>query len=106
LGLSEYVDPPVHDRSVTSTVEGEAALELEASSSAAFDATDFDRIDRFFDDLPTSVDHVMVTARGPFVVRAAKHIRLPRFLKFWADVLARCRFLLRTFVDAPGNDQL
>jgi len=69
LGLSEYVDPPVHDRSVTSTVEGEAALELEASSSAAFDATDFDRLERFFDQLQGPVDHVMVTAGGPYYAR-------------------------------------
>lgn len=33
----------------------EAALELETSSSAAFDATDIDRLDRFFDDLLASV---------------------------------------------------
>jgi NAD(P)-dependent dehydrogenase (short-subunit alcohol dehydrogenase family) len=43
-----------------------AALELDALSSAAFDATDFDRLDRFFDELPTAVDHVMVTAGGPY----------------------------------------
>jgi len=42
-----------------------AVLELDALSSAAFDATDFDRPDRFFDELPTPVDHVMVTASGP-----------------------------------------
>jgi NAD(P)-dependent dehydrogenase (short-subunit alcohol dehydrogenase family) len=33
-----------------------AALELDALSSAAFDATDFDRLERFFDELPTPVD--------------------------------------------------
>lgn len=43
-----------------------AALELEALSSAAFDATDFDRLERFFDELPTPIDHVMVTAGGPY----------------------------------------
>jgi NAD(P)-dependent dehydrogenase (short-subunit alcohol dehydrogenase family) len=37
-------------------------LELGASI-AAFDATDFDRLDRFFDGLPGPVDHVLVT--GP-----------------------------------------
>src|ERR1700681_175640 len=42
-----------------------AALELGALSSAAFDATDFDRLERFFDELPTPIDHVMVTAGGP-----------------------------------------
>ena len=43
-----------------------AALELGARSSAAFDATDFARLDQFFDELPARVDHVMVTAGGPY----------------------------------------
>jgi NAD(P)-dependent dehydrogenase (short-subunit alcohol dehydrogenase family) len=46
-----------------------AALELDALSSAAFDATDFDRLERFFGELPTPVDHVMVTAGGPYYAR-------------------------------------
>jgi NAD(P)-dependent dehydrogenase (short-subunit alcohol dehydrogenase family) len=46
-----------------------AALDLDALSSAAFDATDFDRLDRFFDELPGNVDHVMVTAGGPYYAR-------------------------------------
>ena len=46
-----------------------AARELEARNSAAFDATDFERLKRFFDDLPTPVDHVMVTASGPYYAR-------------------------------------
>jgi NAD(P)-dependent dehydrogenase (short-subunit alcohol dehydrogenase family) len=41
-----------------------AGLELGASI-AAFDATDFDRLDRFFDGLPGPVDHVLVTGPGP-----------------------------------------
>jgi NAD(P)-dependent dehydrogenase (short-subunit alcohol dehydrogenase family) len=48
-----------------------AALELNALSSVAFDATDFDRLNRFFDELPTPVDHVMVTAGGPYYARLA-----------------------------------
>ena len=47
----------------------QAALELAALSSAAFDATDFARLERFFDELPTPVDHVMVTAGGPYYAR-------------------------------------
>ena len=43
-----------------------AATELGAKGSAAFDATDFDRLDRFFAELPTPIDHVMVTAGGPY----------------------------------------
>jgi NAD(P)-dependent dehydrogenase (short-subunit alcohol dehydrogenase family) len=46
-----------------------AARELDALSSAAFDATDFERLARFFDELPTPVDHVMVTAGGPYYAR-------------------------------------
>jgi NAD(P)-dependent dehydrogenase (short-subunit alcohol dehydrogenase family) len=48
-----------------------AARELNARSSAAFDATDFDRLKQFFDQLPTPVDHVMVTAGGPYYARLA-----------------------------------
>ena len=43
----------------------EAGVELGASI-AAFDATDFDRLARFFDEMPTPIDHVMVTGPGPY----------------------------------------
>ena len=46
-----------------------AVVELDARSSAAFDATDLDRLERFFDELPTPVDHVMITAGGPYYAR-------------------------------------
>ena len=39
-------------------------LELGASI-AAFDATDFDRLERFFDALPTPIDHLLLTGPGP-----------------------------------------
>ena len=39
-------------------------LELGASI-AAFDATDFDRLERFFNALSTPIDHVLVTGPGP-----------------------------------------
>jgi NAD(P)-dependent dehydrogenase (short-subunit alcohol dehydrogenase family) len=42
-----------------------AAKEVEALSTAAFDATDPASLERFFRDLPGSIDHVMVTAGGP-----------------------------------------
>jgi NAD(P)-dependent dehydrogenase (short-subunit alcohol dehydrogenase family) len=48
-----------------------AAHELGALSSAAFDAADPDRLARFFQDLPTPVDHVMVTAGRPYYARLA-----------------------------------
>jgi len=41
-----------------------AGLELRASI-AAFDATDFDRLVRFFDALPPPIDHLLVTGPGP-----------------------------------------
>jgi NAD(P)-dependent dehydrogenase (short-subunit alcohol dehydrogenase family) len=44
----------------------QAAAELGALSSTAFDATDPAALDRFFHDLPTPIDHVMVTAGGPY----------------------------------------
>jgi NAD(P)-dependent dehydrogenase (short-subunit alcohol dehydrogenase family) len=42
-----------------------AASELGASSTAAFDATDPGPLERFFRDLPTPIDHAMVTAGQP-----------------------------------------
>jgi len=42
------------------------------ASIAAFDATDFDRLARFFDELPTPVDHVLVTGPGPYYAPVAE----------------------------------
>jgi NAD(P)-dependent dehydrogenase (short-subunit alcohol dehydrogenase family) len=50
----------------------QAALELGALSSAAFDATDFNRLAQFFDELPTPVDHVLVTGPGPYYAPLAE----------------------------------
>ncbi|MET0523215.1 MAG: SDR family oxidoreductase [Nocardioides sp.] len=44
----------------------QAAKEVGAVSSAAFDATDPAALERFFADLPTPVDHVLVTAGRPY----------------------------------------
>jgi NAD(P)-dependent dehydrogenase (short-subunit alcohol dehydrogenase family) len=43
-----------------------AAAELGAQHTLAFDATDFDRLERFFHELPTPIDHVLVTGPGPY----------------------------------------
>ena len=43
-----------------------AARELGAAGSAAFDATDPAALERFFEGLPTPLDHVMVTAGAPY----------------------------------------
>jgi NADP-dependent 3-hydroxy acid dehydrogenase YdfG len=42
-----------------------AASELDAMSTAAFDATDPAPLERFFRDLPATINHVMVTAGRP-----------------------------------------
>jgi len=42
-----------------------AALDLDALSTAAFDANDPAELKRFFAGLPKGIDHVMVTAGGP-----------------------------------------
>ena len=53
-------------------------LELGASI-AAFDATDFDRLGRFFDELPGPIDHVLVSGPGlycaPLAERDAEQVR-------------------------------
>ncbi len=43
----------------------QAAAEVGAHRTAAFDATDAASLARFFQDLPAQIDHVMVTAGGP-----------------------------------------
>ena len=42
-----------------------AGIELGASI-AAFDATDFSRLGRFFDAIPVPIDHLLVTGPGPY----------------------------------------
>ena len=49
-----------------------AASELGALSSAAFDALDFQRLGRFFDELPAPIDHVLVTGPGPYYAPLAE----------------------------------
>jgi NAD(P)-dependent dehydrogenase (short-subunit alcohol dehydrogenase family) len=43
----------------------QAALEVGAQRTAAFDATDTASLELFFQDVPAPIDHVMVTAGGP-----------------------------------------
>jgi NAD(P)-dependent dehydrogenase (short-subunit alcohol dehydrogenase family) len=49
-----------------------AAAEVGAERTAAFDATDFLRLERFFADLPTPIDHVLVTGPGPYYAPLAE----------------------------------
>lgn len=51
---------------------GHAARELGALSTAAFDATDFKSLKGFFEELPTPIDHVMVTGPGPYYAPLAE----------------------------------
>ena len=43
----------------------QAARDVDARSTAAFDATDAAALKRFFDELPAPIDHVLVTGPGP-----------------------------------------
>ncbi len=49
-----------------------AANEVGATRTAAFDATDFPRLEGFFADMPTPIDHVLVTGPGPYYARLAE----------------------------------
>ena len=44
----------------------DAGRQIHARSTTAFDATDRARLERFFEDLPGPVDHVMLTGGGPY----------------------------------------
>ena len=48
------------------------AAELSAKSTSAFDATDFERLGGFFDELPGPIDHVLVTGPGPYYAPLAE----------------------------------
>jgi NAD(P)-dependent dehydrogenase (short-subunit alcohol dehydrogenase family) len=50
----------------------EASRELGALSTAAFDATNFDQLKKFFDELPAPIDHVLVTGPGPYYAPLAE----------------------------------
>jgi NAD(P)-dependent dehydrogenase (short-subunit alcohol dehydrogenase family) len=49
-----------------------AAEEVGAARTAAFDATDFDALDRFFAELPGPIDHVLTTGPGPYYAPLAE----------------------------------
>ena len=48
------------------------ASELAAPGAVAFDATDFERLAQFFAELPTPIDHVLVTGPGPYYAPLAE----------------------------------
>jgi len=49
-----------------------AAGEVGARSTAAFDATDLDELERFFDGLPAPVDHLLLSGGGPYYAPLAE----------------------------------
>ena len=74
-------------------------LELKASI-AAFDATDFDRLERFFDALATPIDHLLVTGPGPpsWAPLAAFDLEVAR-----RDIEAQLVLPLQVARHAPGK---
>ena len=44
----------------------DAAQQVDARSTAAFDVTDLARVEQFFSSLPEPIDHVMFTGGGPY----------------------------------------
>jgi NAD(P)-dependent dehydrogenase (short-subunit alcohol dehydrogenase family) len=50
----------------------QVAQEIGAGATAAFDATHSARLERFFQDLPGPVDHVLVTGPGPYYAPLAE----------------------------------
>jgi NAD(P)-dependent dehydrogenase (short-subunit alcohol dehydrogenase family) len=50
----------------------QVSRELGTLSTATFDATNFDQLKKFFDEIPTLIDHVMVTGPGPYYAPLAE----------------------------------
>ena len=68
-------------------------LELGASI-AAFDATDFNRLERFFDELRAPIDHVLVTGPGPYYRRFRSSTSKRRAATSTPISCCRCRSLV------------
>jgi len=75
-----------------------AGLELRASI-AAFDALDFDRLARFFDELPGPIDHVLVSGAGPYYAPLAEF----DFDKGRRDVAQHLWLPMHVARNAPGR---
>ena len=70
-----------------------AASELGAQHTAAFDATDFAQLERFFNELPAQIDHVLVTGPGPYYATLAE-FDFDKGPKRWRPIFfCRCRWL-------------
>jgi NAD(P)-dependent dehydrogenase (short-subunit alcohol dehydrogenase family) len=68
-----------------------AARETGATSSVAFDATDFERLGKFFDELSAPIDHVLVTGPGPYYAPLAEFDAEKARRDVEAHLLCRCR---------------
>jgi NAD(P)-dependent dehydrogenase (short-subunit alcohol dehydrogenase family) len=77
----------------------QAAREVGAASTAAFDATDFDRLDSFFGELPAPIDHVLVTGPGPYYAPLAEF----DFDAARRDLESHVLLPLRVAKHAPGK---
>ncbi len=64
----------------------QAGQELGAST-VAFDATDFDALERFFDELAGPIDHVLVTGPGPYYALLQDFEREPARRDFESHML-------------------
>jgi NAD(P)-dependent dehydrogenase (short-subunit alcohol dehydrogenase family) len=49
-----------------------AGIEVGAVSTAAFDATEFQQLGKFFAELPKPIDHILVTGPGPYYAPLAE----------------------------------
>ena len=74
-----------------------AGQELGARTTA-FDALDFDRLDRFFDELPGPIDHLLLTGPGPYYAPLAEF----DFDRARRDVEAHMLLPIRIAKRAPG----
>src|SRR5271155_2572174 len=50
----------------------QVASELTATTTVAFDATDFERVAQFFGELATPINHVLLTGPGPYYAPLAE----------------------------------
>src|SRR5690242_17673803 len=75
------------------------ASELGALRTAAFDATDFERLGQFFGELPTPIDHVLVTGPGPYYAPLAEF----DFEKARRDIEAHVLLRLEVARNAAGK---
>ena len=82
----------------------DAAQDVGALSSATFDATDSTAVEHFFGGLPRPVDHVMVTAGGPYYAHL-REMDLGQGLRYVGEHLGLILQVARESIDRvrPGG---